>query len=885
MGLNDFFELWKNFVESLGTNKEQILKNPMIWIGIAVVVIGLFAFYDVPDRTDKNSLGNVVRQLTQALLDASGDMINAIRSITGFIGVVKLLLFGEIGPKTQFVLNNYAIIFLSMASFYTTFRGLSRLLGYPVAALVSFGVQVSILVLVTYIVILLSKEKKDLVWRRFYFKDREQFEKVGIMKRVFLGDGKKEEKKNSESDRKLRYILSKIAISSILIAVSVMVSSSFSYLYMFEKLVMPGIALDDYTRSMGTISAVAEDYSADLKTYQIGLLNNLQTYVDSVPEILGFQDDSPLIRQGQLEADREEAERLQQIINELEEEIDNSTDDTQELEQQLREARQQRRNLEDTLNVEENTLKEDMNFQYKLMAAQAIQKLTPFFANPLYINNGEENTEQQMIQAFGDLSQAVALLANSNEYLTNERQSILNDSFNNYLELAKYYSQVGRNGLDLTAVNKASEDQASTLQKYNEIKNGTQEEYAGMSATDRLTNADSFLREEGSKVLYGLTEALNKMPELSSVQNAWQSGNMIIAPSKIGYLDQIYAMYRDNSGQVDIMERGFRKLFQFNDQNGLLARLAALLAVLFDTCIVYLTIYRGKKSYFSSLSDYRHMCGLFFLNTETDEQRQAYKHGQKLASALGVILGGFLFILYVGTGNQNSETSWAVDSISLLVFCIACAVICTIIYKIYRRIIPKENDWRDEQIYQTWKHIWEKNGFDEREIKKKLKSVETGKAEAVITLDTKNIQEMVDLLNREEIKREFLRFIYPEVITVLSNVHIMELYTILLARKENKKRVRKLYEEKKAVPCVKESVVRENGLIIEFNVLLSRNIISAVKLDEANSEQEEQYYVLPERFWGLLYDIVLIRISGNSVISFNLEEDLLDYGGDGYEDI
>lgn len=914
MGLEELFQLWNDFVEGLVENKDNILLNPILWIGIVVIVIGLFALYDVPERTDKNSLGNVIRQLLQMMLDASEDIINAIRSITGFIGVVKLLLFGKIDPRTQLVLNNYAIIFLSMASFYTTFRGLSKIMGWPIAALVSFGIQVSILILVTYTIFLYKKQPKERRFKRLYFEKNDEKWKKYIIQPCTVGNItiKKSKDNPVQSDWNQKLIkIGKTCITIMLIIISVAGSSFFSYLYMFEKLVMPGITLDDYTRSINVVSKVAEEYSQELKEYQTGIVQILQTYNSLVPERLDFVNENPKNIQNQMEELNRQIGQLNDRVSNLRQQqdiIDNTGGDTAEIIQEIVEATNILEDYEMQLESIENTIREDTNYQYKLQAVNAIEKLNLFYSNPLYLMGDSDNStgqdiqvvnslESELIRAFGELNEAVALLEPVEEMdrlSSMERRSELTNAFNNYVQLSKYYAQNGRNGLDLTIVNEASQNQSVTLQEYDRIKTGINvvgddQMLAGKNQEERWLMADEYLRNKGNDILHGIISTLNNVPQLESVINIWKDNIIVKAPNKTSFLDNVYAMYRDNSGQVETMERAFRKLFSKDEQYRRLSWQAALLGLLFDGCIVYLTFYRGRKQYSSSTADYRRMCGLFFTDSGIDRKVQDYKHGQKLATALGVIMGGFLFILYIGS-IEGSEKHSTANAISLLVFCVSCSVLCVLLYKLYRRVVFQDKVWKDEAIYQMWRRIWEQNGFDENGIKKKLQNLALGKTETTVELNQENLQEMIHLLGREETKREFLRYLYPEVISVLSLAQIRRVFSVLYQVNTKSKKTQKIFEEFKYLPCIDVEIVKKYELSTEFNILMSNNIISSIHMgDDSDGKEDTENgrlcYVLPEKFWGLLYDIILIRISGTSVVSFDLEADLLDYTEDKeYED-
>lgn len=107
-----------------------------------------------------------MRQFGAFLIDTFNSIVQALRSLFGFLDVLRLLFFGHLGRSTLYVLTNYAIIFLSMASFATTLQGLYSLIGW-MGILVSFGIQILELIATMGIIICWNhpwSEPKEDMW-------------------------------------------------------------------------------------------------------------------------------------------------------------------------------------------------------------------------------------------------------------------------------------------------------------------------------------------------------------------------------------------------------------------------------------------------------------------------------------------------------------------------------------------------------------------------------------------------------------------------------------------------------------------------------------------------------------------------------------------------
>ena len=144
--------LFTYFSNSISTQVETVVTQPVFWVmlflllGCLVLTYGATAHHRL-----SSSIINTIRQFGAFLIDTFNSIVQALRSLFGFLDVLRLLFFGHLGRSTLYVLTNYAIIFLSMASFATTLQGLYSLIGW-MGILVSFGIQVLELVAIMGII-------------------------------------------------------------------------------------------------------------------------------------------------------------------------------------------------------------------------------------------------------------------------------------------------------------------------------------------------------------------------------------------------------------------------------------------------------------------------------------------------------------------------------------------------------------------------------------------------------------------------------------------------------------------------------------------------------------------------------------------------------------
>lgn len=886
---------WRDLLELLKANQQTIFQNPLVWIVFGLVAIGIYGLYDVPKKTSMNSLGNVIRKLLQTLLDTVTDIINALGSLTGFLKVVESLLFGKLNKRTLFVLNNYAIIFLSMASFATTFSGLNIVLNWVLAAFISFGVQVSILVFGINIsrnrnakslsgrkhkkkrqisnyeenleesndnlneINVKTKEVVRVTYRIFPLSDdyihkgtlkiRNDEENTYIEKRQAENlDKATEAKKINKHKEKYK---SKKAILYFLLVTSLMISSSFSYLFMFDKFVNEQLPYDDHYRSLKIVHGIVRDYSEELSIYEDGLVDILSTYNDKVSEWMRLQESNPLILQEEIEQKRDELETLEAERQDLGEQLllEDVLDEQRLIESRIETAEDEIEKAEGELKALEFRARDSV-YQNQLAAYESILELTSFYANPLYINEVDKN---EILARFLVLTQVESQYQNNNEDITQEYQDFeekqrnqVRDAFDMYYELCEYYAAHNNIGIDFNVVEEQLNIDYQNTDGAEEYQANTNGLLANM-----LTN-------------------INAIPLLSTVISPW-TGDRVSMHNQEDYLAKIYNLYRDSSGTVTIFERAFKKLLGLNSEKATLARELALLAISFDLLIVWLTLLRGKKHYVSELGDLRRLVGVLMLDDSLEEANHSFRKSQGFCSVLGIVSGILTFLLY--KLNYVAEPASGQDDLfTFLIFCVLGLIVGLLIHKIYIKVFQYKKNWDANNLYLLWKQIWIDSGRNEKELTEHIKHLRESKDYEAVHISMAGIKTLESFCVDVKQQPAFTKYIYQDVLDMFRGIEMMKLYKVIIFKTICKKQLLGVdyVSEQVSMPCIKESIVKDHNLQTQFSILMSRHLI----------EFNEGYFILTERFWSTLYDAILLCIVGGRISDHDIEEELADNGED-----
>lgn len=865
-------EVWDELLNIISGNKAELMKNPFVWVFIALAGIGIYALYDVPDKVNKNGLGSVVRQLLQVILDTSSDIINALRSITGFLGVVRLLLFGKLNQKTLQVLINYAIIFMSMASFTTTLAGLWQMVGPVLGAFISFGVQVSILICGIKIanhtdkkrgeaekVVTVSKYSFDSGLAQMSILQKQSSGSIEQREKAELNEdiGKKNKKFGIGSLKSS--MREKSILPFLVLVVSVLVSSSFSYSFMFGEFIIPHLTYDDHFQSIKEVQNIILEYSEELNQYRTDLVEILTLYNDNVEEWMDLKENSPYIQ----------LEREKRLLNEIDElkddreralleyyETEENSSERNVAEERIDDLESQIGDKERELGIVQEDLYEDTVGNNRRMAYESITVLTDFYANPGEIS---EEKEKELRQNFSYLQQSEAAFQNNavsgwEKGLDDAGRTELINAFENYMSLSKFLEEQGGGRISFT-----------------EVQDKMNIDYSEDFSSDDYQNATN-------DVLIEMINKLNSIPILTPVENVW-SESIVQAPPQTKYIDTINDLYRDNSGNVLVLERAAKKLWEWRKDRGTgkLVFILALLAVIFDSLIVALTMFRERKYSFANNAELQRLLGILFIDDSISRESERQKRSQSLCLTLGFALGILIFTIYQ-VGGYSKKNSFEQNTFSLICFIAIGLIVGMIIYKAYCKIYNKLHAWEQESIFHQWKEIFLPNEESEKRLKEKCEQIKCNEIKVSMPQGMDDIENLLAFWMSALGRRLFLSYFYPGFVMLFGEMEMKKCIRTSIVRelREGKYTDKETWIEKINLPCLSEHKVAEAGAKVEFSILKRKHLVEFAFENEKERVREEGYYILTERFWYLLYDAILLRIAEGRITEHDIEEELWD---------
>lgn len=303
MSFAELVTKWDAFISALLAMLPELMQQPIIYAIVFLVVLVITALCALPAKKDRvnHSILGLISYSFKILLGFIGSILTAIESITNFIDVVRVILRGKLTAGTQFLLSNYAIVALSVSSFYTTFNGLLMVSDWYISILITFGIQVGILAMSSKIALGHNKEERrkrlqtvtyewvsDSRNKKIYLSNDESKNNI----RGIIGEGenayKEWEKERDSVTGKTNQQKESTKLSPIsqfknikyylILILCIGVSSYFSYVHFYEKLVHPGAPMDNYMTAMNQVSNIVSNYSADLVDAQGVLQKYLQNY-------------------------------------------------------------------------------------------------------------------------------------------------------------------------------------------------------------------------------------------------------------------------------------------------------------------------------------------------------------------------------------------------------------------------------------------------------------------------------------------------------------------------------------------------------------------------------------------------------------------------------
>lgn len=743
----------------------DLLDEGIIYLLVIIAVaIAIFIIYDRDNDDSKvfNSIARCFRRVIVLMADVASDIISILSSLTEILNLIRILVFGKIDSQTQIFLANYAVIFMSVVSYFTTMTGLKLVLGEWQAILASFGIQVGILVFAARLSRLVADKfvvdkRKQYVYRLKgdspeckCDNGQEQCSKVFIKKETLNKENKEDEenKENEGNKRKGHGWIGTI----IILALLMMCSSFFSYNAFWNKFVLPVVPLSEYADAQVSISEVEEEYSKSLKEYQQSLEEVLNRVNNTILENLDVNSIRILEAQIQkLKSDLEDVkEQIQETRNRMSEFETGSVERNEIEDGELKGYLDRQKDIEDDIAQAEGQLYSNNIY----IVNEALSYLSGFYANPL----NEEISIDDVESYWGNLQAGVAQIDKTKKLFTTEQRTDLDNILNNYLELCRYYR---KNGI---AEFKVKEQELIGFQEItdNEDTNGKYE-------------------KETRGMLQNVIESLEETPSFAAVNNIWDK-TVIEEPSRTRLLERMYVVYRDIDGQPT--EKAIRSLvstIKFWSPNTAVAKrntgivlFVLIIAVFIDFTIVFISIWKGNKSTSRSFSELRRLVGILFIRK--DKGRDEETRRMQLSVAFGLLFGVLMFVLQQLIPSLGQELG---DKIYWLFFMYcACGLLAAIII--------------GKAIGRTHNLV---NGND----------------------DDKNTEnnEGGELLGKDDKERVIEQYLMPAFIEIFN---AMETKTICIINAETR-----MKEKEKSATCIKVEAVKEWK--IEFSMLESYKII------------------------------------------------------------
>lgn len=899
---NEIYGHFQNICALLGEQLLALLGNWAFWVLMLLLLCSIVLTYSraVQGRLSGSVVG-IVRQLASFVFDTVNSVVRMVKSLTGFVDVLRLLFFGRLGNSMLYVITNYAIIFLSIASFMTTQEGLSTLIGWIPGTMVSFGTQSLELVAVMGLIFCWVPPQgklKETVEYVYAFSDekdpfgcrdkkQEPARETGGGSATDSAYAPKGETTQEEDvawwiciwtrikDRLRRRCedfkkpnqhrsvfwwgrFRRKALPLVLLAAYAS-SVFFSYCFMFNAIVMPTIAYDDYMESIDLVRGNIGAFEQELTAYRSDLVLGLNRLNNDVSASFENSDYDTLESRIQIvRSNLESAERSAASAWEAAQAAE-GTPSYDTLLKIYENANLRRTQLIGDLATLETELSSSA---YGIF--QAIQLLSQYYMDPLYLmqsNPDMADTISAVSNAFNTvLSEALRLSQTDSGSASGALidEDSLRLGFNNYTLLSRYYAEHGKSGLDLSGGEDGADgvetllaSRGGILAEYDRLQN---DESAGSTAEERQAQASSYLNGETGKLLIAATQALESVPQFSTVGTLWPGGEgegiTPHEPGATGYLSQFMQKYRVSSGQLSLQERAVFKLFSSNSTT---ARFSLLMAIALDGMIIALCAVRERKYYANNARNRRQMVGILLMRTTTDEERESNEQGRRIILG-GSVLGCFVYLLYF-RAFPNGGASSAVAAFVLIV----CGIMLLTLLEALRNVFRKKEDAENDDP-----------------IKARLRPM------------------VYDVLSSSLNSGRFWRRSYvrrpAETADQRGAEHYLKEKKIWHQKEDHRIRpyVLKCEEYEKVVTScsrsmeyyIPETELKGKGLNVQLAILVSHGLVYCVDVPVDPADQnspKKTAYLLTKDLICVLYESVLLREVAGSSWDYSMEDDLLDY--------
>lgn len=933
--MNNLFTYLSN---SISAQVKTVVTQPVFWVmlflllGCLVLTYGATAHHRL-----SSSIINTMRQFGAFLIDTFNSIVQALRSLFGFLDVLRLLFFGRLGRSTLYVLTNYAIIFLSMASFATTLQGLYSLIGW-MGVLVSFGIQALELVATMGIIICQippwAKPKENAQYTHTSLasakicmdeaavcpakKDEEAPEMTEAEEEIIpLKGGKQQPFLWGRSRRN-------VLVPALIFAY--ISSVFFSYCYIFDAIVMPGIAYDDYIESIDLVNGITEAFEVELTEYRTLLINSLTQFNSDIARYSGVaaQDIGTIDSQiSSLEREMASAFSAYQAAQAALQQLAQD-DPAYDQFYQMYEAARQRYDdvlsrLADLQTVQSGSL-------YSLY--QEIQLLDQFYANPLYLMEGPATGEGEADGAAleGRLSKAFSVVMNQG-YTPHAEQIVANTdgiraAFQNYVMLCKYYAAHGNDGLDLTdtdsgaGVTSLLANRAEILDKYVALQEAPTD-----TAAQPQQSASDYLNEETGKLLIAAMRALEDVPRFSVVGETWPDLT-IREPGIAGHLQSLNEKYRASSGQLSLQERAASKIKHIitaifsplialfldgmiisKTSHIMTAILSLLIALFLDGMIIFLCFLRGREYYANNIRNRRQVVSLLFIIPSTKEEQDRSERSRRLV-LMGAVLGCLVYLLYY----RFQPDAQHYDLLLVFVLVVAGILLMALLGMLHaalpRKADHKEINTKDADTKDADSKDADSKDADSEDADSDSRFVRTEKSPVEERLYPAMYKLLMEKMQKDWFCRccTARRLKHDAVVRASKNYQRekdlwrgLEDYKIrsyAFGRNDYDSIVTSV--DKRMECYIMDDDIRDAGLTFQFSVLQNLRLVYPVMApvepmnaaaDEKDTSEDrlelptglQPAYLLTGEFIRLLYECVMLRTIVGDGLEFNMADDLIDY--------
>ena len=315
------------------------IKDHEFVMGVVVFIIFLVI------ASNKNNYKRFVTVILDCISAAGNMILNFSESLLGVLSAVEdffealtYVLFGNFSPGIRFIMANYIILFASIVSFLTTLWGLEKILDWRLAIVLSFAIQMVLVLMSLYLAQQFFGEpvkRKKIV--EYYLKDCYQKCDVPLVPLDEQKDRENSDKKPKSILRKIGFILKKLIFklsivpSMIVTIFLVIISSMLTYVYLYDTI------LDDYVlykTAYALMEEVEKDTSENIEKLD-GYYKNAKIILNgfwekakeedyggnSLNEFFYYLDGRPLQKVGGDTEEAGEEKRVEEIFQNLEEYI------------------------------------------------------------------------------------------------------------------------------------------------------------------------------------------------------------------------------------------------------------------------------------------------------------------------------------------------------------------------------------------------------------------------------------------------------------------------------------------------------------------------------------------------------------------------------------